>query len=184
MTHRAPTLVIPLFLVFNALTAVAVATFRYPMPPLPSQNTSCKPVSHRELLKKYPTFFLLILGWGLLFGSHNTSGTYLIHVLRKMGEGESLLGILVAVSVLMEFPSMWAFRSMLQKKSLRFWFCVSGVAYILRHVVLLVARRPVFLFLLAIIQFFETGILVPATSLYVVRYLDPANQAKGQSLMS
>ena len=183
MAHRAPTLVIPLFLVLNALTAIAVATFRYPLPPLPPQKAGDQPVSNRELLKKYPTFFLLILGWGLLFGSHNTSGTYLIHVIRKMGEGESLLGILIAVSVLMEFPSMWAFRSLLQKKSLRFWFCVSASAYVLRHIVLLVARRPLFLFLIAIIQFFETGMLVPATALYVVRYLDAANQAKGQTLM-
>lgn len=179
----SPAMLIPLFLVLNVLAFVSVATFRYTLPPLPPERAAAQPISNRALLKKYPSFALLIIGWALLFGSHSASNLYLIHVVRRLGEDEQFLTTLIAVCVFLEFPSMYIFRSLVRKKPLRFWFCVSAAGFILRHVVLLFATSPLQLYIIAIAQFFEIGMLVPASTMYVMEYLDAANQVKGQTLL-
>lgn len=183
ISKYSPAMLIPLFLVLNVLTFISLSTFRYDLPPLSPQRAAAQPLSNMALLRKYPLFALLIIGWALLFGSHSASGLYLIHVVRKLGKGEQFLTTLVAVSVLMEFPGMYAFRSLVRKKPLRFWFCVSAAGFILRHVVLLFATSPLQLYIIAIAQFFEIGMLVPASTMYVMEYLDAANQVKGQTLL-
>ena len=183
LEHRSPTLVVPIYLVIGLLLLVSIGTFRYPLPPLALERTTHKPLSNGAMLKKYPAFALLALGCALLCGGHSAVSTYLIHVCHQVGQGEALMGTLLAVSAAMELPSMILFDRLVEKKPLTFWFSLSAVFYLLRQLLMTFAVSPAFLYLAAVFQFFENGMLVTATTMYVVRYLDAANQAKGQSLL-
>ena len=181
--RRSPLVIVPFFAVFNALMLLTIVSFRYPLPPLPVAKAADKPLSNAALLKKYPRFALLVLGCGLMVGGHGTVGTYLIHICDRVGVGESDMGIFLCICAAVEVPVMLLFNRFLHVKPLKFWLALSAIGYVVRQTVLAVATTPFLFYLGAFLQIIENSLYVPATTLYVVRYLDSANQAKGQSLI-
>ena len=59
----------------------------------------------------------------------------------------------------------------------------SGVIFALRLVLMLIAKDSLLLYVAAVIQFFSTGMLLPATVYYAARVLSPKQQTNGQSMM-
>lgn len=179
----SPVLIVPVFAVFDALMLLSLVTFRYPLPPLPAAKAADRPISNLALLKKYPRFALMVLGCGLMMGGHGTVGTYLIHICQRAGCDESVMGIFLCICAAVEIPVMLLFNRLLYVKPLKFWLALSIVGFVLRQSLLAMATTPTLLYLGAFLQIMENSLYVPATTLYVVRYLDSANQAKGQSLL-
>ena len=166
------------------LQLAAVWTFRYPLPPVPAADgQKPAPVSLSRLLKRYPSFLLLVLGCALLQGGHNVSNTYMVHIAAKAGAGESLMGVILALSAAMELPAMSLFPRMRRRFSLRALFCLSAAMFAVRQVLFLLASSPVLLYTAAVLQFFEFGLFLPCTVYYTAEKLDAANQVKGQGLI-
>lgn len=181
--RRPPTVIVPVLLAALAAQIAAVWTFRYPLPPVPAGGgPRPAPVSLSRLLKRYPSFLLLVLGCALLQGGHNVSNTYMVHIAAKAGAGESLMGIILALSAAMELPAMSLFPRM-RRLSLRALFCLSAAMFAVRQVLFLLAASPVLLYAAAILQFFEFGLFLPCTVYYAAEKLDAANQVKGQGLI-
>ena len=182
--RHPPTVMVPVMLTVLVLQIAAVWTFRYPLPPVSAgDGTRPAPVSLSRLLKRYPSFLLLVLGCALLQGGHNVSNTYMVHIAAKVGASESLMGIILALSAAMELPAMSLFPRMRRRFSLRTLFCLSAAMFIVRQVLFLLAASPVLLYTTAILQFFEFGLFLPCTVYYVAEKLDAANQVKGQGLI-
>ena len=118
LEKRAPTVILPVLLAALVLQIIAVWTFRYPLPPVPAADgQKPAPVSLSRLLKRYPSFLLLVLGCALLQGGHNVSNTYMVHIAAKAGAGESLMGVILALSAAMELPAMSLFPRMRRRFS-------------------------------------------------------------------
>ena len=167
-----------------AVQIAAIWTFRYPLPPAPATGgPKADVVSLPRLLKRYPAFTLLVLGCALLQGGHNVSNTYMVHIAAKAGSGESLMGVILALSAAMELPAMSLFPRLRRRFSLRTLFCLSAAMFAVRQVLFLLASSPVLLYAAAVLQFFEFGLFLPCTVYYVAEKLDIANQAKGQGLI-
>ena len=158
---------------------------RYPLPPVPAAQEEEPPkvLGLWALLKKYPAFPVMLMGCALLQGGHNACNTYMIHIVDKVGAGESLMGVVLAVSAFMELPAMTLFSRMRQKLSLRGMFLLCAAAFVAKDVLFLLARTPTLLYVSAALQFFEFGVFLPATVYYAAETLDAANQAKGQGLI-
>ena len=184
LEKRAPTVILPVLLAALVLQIITVWTFRYPLPPVPAADgQKPAPVSLSHLLKRYPSFLLLVLGCALLQGGHNVSNTYMVHIAAKAGAGESLMGIILALSAAMELPAMSLFPRMRRRLSLRALFCLSAAMFAVRQILFLLAASPVLLYAAAILQFFEFGLFLPCTVYYAAEKLDAANQVKGQGLI-
>lgn len=183
--RRAPTVILPVFLAALAAQIVAVYTFRYPLPPAPELPEGERPPVLRfgALLRKYPAFAVLLLGCALLQGSHNACNTYMIHIAGKVGAGERLMGVILALCAFMELPAMTLFPRIHRRLSLRALFRLCAAAFVARNALFLLASSPVLLYVAAVLQCAEFGIFLPATVYYVVERLDAANQAKGQGLI-
>lgn len=182
--RRPPTVIVPVMLAALVLQLAAVWTFRYPLPPVPAADgQKPAPVSLSRLLKRYPSFLLLVLGCALLQGGHNVSNTYMVHIAAKAGAGESLMGVILALSAAMELPAMSLFPRMRRRFSLRALFCLSAAMFAVRQVLFLLASSPVLLYTAAVLQFFEFGLFLPCTVYYTAEKLDAANQVKGQGLI-
>ena len=125
----------------------------------------------------------MLMGCALLQGGHNACNTYMIHIVDKVGAGESLMGVVLAVSAFMELPAMTLFSRMRQKLSLRGMFLLCAAAFVAKDVLFLLTRTPTLLYVSAALQFFEFGVFLPATVYYAAETLDAANQAKGQGLI-
>lgn len=182
--RRPPTLIVPVMLAALAVQIAAIWTFRYPLPPAPVSNgTKPAVVSLPQLLKRYPSFALLVLGCALLQGGHNAANTYMVHIAAKAGSGESLMGVILALSAAMELPAMSLFPHLRRRCSLRTLFCLSAAVFAVRQVLFLLAASPVLLYAAAVLQFFGFGLFLPCTVYYVAEKLDIANQTKGQGLI-
>ena len=77
------------------------------------------------------------LGCALLQGGHNVSNTYMVHIAAKAGAGESLMGVILALSAAMELPAMSLFPRMRRRFSLRALFCLSAAMFAVRQVLFL-----------------------------------------------
>lgn len=185
LERRAPTVILPVLLGALVLQIAAIWSFRYPLPPVPETENAAPPqvLSLTALLRKYPAFTVLLFGCALLQGSHNACNTYMLHIVTKTGAGESLMGIVLAVSAFMELPAMTLFPRMRQKLGLLGLFRLCGVIFVVRNLLFWLATSPVLLYAAAVLQFFEFGIFLPAGVYYTAEYLDAANQAKGQGLI-
>ena len=132
LEKRAPTVILPVLLAALVLQIIAVWTFRYPLPPVPAAQEEEPPkvLGLWALLKKYPAFPVMLMGCALLQGGHNACNTYMIHIVDKVGAGESLMGVVLAVSAFMELPAMTLFSRMRQKLSLRGMFLLCAAAFV------------------------------------------------------
>ena len=185
LERRSPTVILPVLLAALAVQIAAVWSFRYPLPPAPAAQEGEPPqvLGVWGLLRKYPAFPVMLVGCALLQGGHNACNTYMIHIASKVGAGEGLMGVILAVSAFMELPAMALFPRMHRRFSLRTLFLVCAAAFVGKNVLFLLAQSPVLLYLAAALQFFEFGIFLPACVYYVAERLDSANQAKGQGLI-
>lgn len=185
LERHSPTVILPVLLAALAIQIVSIWSFRYPLPELPQTEETASPqvLSLPKLLRKYPAFTVLLVGCALLQGGHNACNTYMIHIADKVGAGEGLMGVILAVSAFMELPAMALFPRMHRRLSLRTLFRICAATFVLKDLLFWVARSPVLLHVAAVIQFFEFGIFLPACVYYVAERLDSANQAKGQGLI-
>ena len=185
LERRSPTVILPVLLAALAVQIAAVWSFRYPLPPAPAAQEGEPPqvLGVWGLLRKYPAFPVMLVGCALLQGGHNACNTYMIHIASKVGAGEGLMGVILAVSAFAELPAMALFPRMHRRFSLRTLFLVCAAAFVGKNVLFLLAQSPVLLYLAAALQFFEFGIFLPACVYYVAERLDSANQAKGQGLI-
>ena len=185
LERRSPTVILPVLLAALAIQIVSIWSFRYPLPELPRTEETASPqvLSLPKLLRKYPAFTVLLVGCALLQGGHNACNTYMIHIADKVGAGEGLMGVILAVSAFTELPAMALFPRMHRRLSLRTLFRICAATFVLKDLLFWVARSPVLLYVAAVIQFFEFGIFLPACVYYVAERLDSANQAKGQGLI-
>ena len=185
LERRSPTVILPVLLAALAIQIVSIWSFRYPLPELPRTEEAAPPqvLSLPKLLRKYTAFTVLLVGCALLQGGHNACNTYMIHIADKVGAGEGLMGVILAVSAFTELPAMALFPRMHRRLSLRTLFRICAATFVLKDLLFWVARSPVLLYIAAVIQFFEFGIFLPACVYYVAERLDSANQAKGQGLI-
>lgn len=185
LERRSPTVILPVLLAALAIQIAAVWSFRYPLPPAPAAQEGEPPqvLGVWGLLRKYPAFPVMLVGCALLQGGHNACNTYMIHIASKVGAGEGLMGVILAVSAFTELPAMALFPRMHRRLSLRTLFRICAATFVLKDLLFWVARSPVLLYVAAVIQFFEFGIFLPACVYYVAERLDSANQAKGQGLI-
>ena len=180
---HSPDIALPMFVGLSALLVVCLLLFRYPLPPLPAGKAAQKPLSNLAMMKKYPVFVLLVLGCALMIGGHTIVTTYMIHICEKAGAGESAMGTVLSITAIVEIPVIVGFNFLLKRKPLRFWFSLCAVGYVLRQLLFALASTPAGLYLAALSQLLENSLFVPCSVLYVLRSLDAANQAKGQSML-
>lgn len=185
LERRAPTVILPVLLIMLAVQIAAVWSFRYPLPAAAETERSApsQVLGVLGLLRRYPGFTVLLVGCALLQGGHNACNTYMIHIAAKVGEGEGMMGVLLALSAIVELPAMSLFPRMRRHLSLRALLRICAAGFVLKDLLFLLAGPPVLLYAAALLQFFEFGIFLPATVYYVAEHLDSANQGKGQGLI-
>ena len=182
---RDPILIVPVIAGSIALQFVSTLTFRYPLPPLEErgETDSEPPLSRMELIKSRPDFAMMLAASALLIGVHNVTNVYMVHVVTGIGGTEQLLGIILAVSTFMEMPAMPLMPKFAKKMGIGKVLRLSAVFFIIRLVLMLVAKDSVLLYVAAVGQFFSSGLLLPATVYYAARVLSPKQQTNGQSMM-
>ena len=181
----APTLTLPVFLVFSGALLLALLLFRYPLPEISGQQAKDEPaaLSNAALLRRYPRFALMLAACFLLVCSQMTLNTFMIQIAGKVGGGESVTGTAYFLSSIVELPAMVLFAKVRRKIPLRTLLFISAAFFTVRAACFLVAGSTPVIYLACVLQFFAYALLAIATVYYVTEELDTANQAKGQALI-
>ena len=182
---RDPILIVPLVAGSIALQFVSTLTFRYPLPPLEEreERASEPPMSRMALMKRRGDFTMMLAAVALLIGVHNVTNVYMVHVVTGVGGTEQMLGIILAVSTFMEMPAMPLMPKFAKKMGIGKVLRLSACFFVIRLVLMLVAKDAVLLYVAAAGQFFSSGLLLPASVYYVAEVLSPKQQTNGQSMM-
>ena len=159
LERAAPTLVLPVFLLFSGALLLALFLFRY------------------------PRFALMLAACFLLVCSQTTLNTFMIQIVGKVGGGESVTGTAYFLSSIVELPAMLLFAKVRRKIPLRTLLFLSAAFFTVRATFFLVAGSTLVIYIGCTMQFFAYALLAIATVYYVTEEIDEANQAKGQALI-
>lgn len=185
LEKSSPSILFPIGMAIFAVMLLAVFFFRYTHTEAQeaSPQETGTALSTPQLLKKYPAFLLLMVGCALLMAGHSSTNTYMNHIVSKAGAGESAMGTVLAISAMVELPSMSLFPKLQRKLSLPVLFRICAVSYCVRNLLFLVGHSMPVFYIAAVLQCTEYAFFIPATVYYVSERIDLANQVKGQALI-
>lgn len=181
---RDPILIVPVMGLSMVLHLVSTCAFRYPLPAVEEkEEKDAETVRGIDLLRSRRDFALMLLALSLLIGVHNVTNVYMVHVVHRIGGGESLLGVVIGLSCGLEVVGMPFCRRLRARWGIGGVMRLSACAFIVRMTLLLIAPNAFVLFLAALLQVLQCGLMLPAVVYYVADTLPAHQQTAGQSMM-
>ncbi|MBR5284276.1 MAG: MFS transporter [Clostridia bacterium] len=136
-----------------------------------------------RIIKTYPVYFLILLGFSCCMAGNTALGTYLPNIIRKLGGTTSTYGLALFVNAMSEMPVM-AKASKWMKKVGPMPLCVlGGCAYFVRNLIVCLAPNLYVLFFGLLFQSISYGLLTVVVAYYVIYYLAPQDQIMGQTMI-
>ncbi len=136
------------------------------------------------LVKKYPTFFFLLLGWAFTFAAAVTLATYLIDIVNELGGNTSFYGIAVFCMAASEMPVMAITPRLMRRYNSVLLIMVAAGFYILRNVLICFAPNLPILLVGMACQSLSYGLTTGVITYYVTYHLKKEDQIMGQTMIA
>lgn len=152
---------------------------------LASQMSAQERMDHRHgILRKYPVFTAMIIGVFLLMFMHNVVSTYMIRIVENVGGDSGSMGTAMAIAAATELPMMFVYGRLVERFRLSdaAFITVSGLFYIFRAVLFVMAGSVGMIFFIQAFQGASYGLLAVSRSNYANKCMDAEDQSTGQSL--
>ena len=167
---------------FMAATAVMVLLMRT-MPVAPSQTGSEeKSGSAIAVLKDYPVFFMILLGFTLCKVGMTPLLTYLPNIMTNLGGSTGMFGVAIFVMALSETPVMAMAGRWMEKMDILTLTVIGGIAYVARNFIICFATSVPMLMVGMVFQGFSYGLLTVVAAYYAMYRLKGSDQAMGQTM--
>lgn len=133
---------------------------------------------------RYPRFSIVLIGCTFLYISHILLNSFTFQIVENIGGTSSEMGFAMALSALVELPTMFLFAWMLRKVRCDIWFRISGIFFMLKTLgTLLAPSIPVF-YGVQILQMFGWALIAVSSVYYVNAVMDEADAIKGQAYLT
>lgn len=143
-----------------------------------------KPTSLLDFAKSNLRFIAVVGSISILFFSHVTISTFMIQIIENVGGNSANMGMANSVAAVVELPAMALFPLLYKKvRNAGLLMKLSGVAFVIKTVVTLLAPSVVWVYVSMSLQFFAYAMFIPASVYYVNEVISGADQNKGQALM-
>lgn len=136
-----------------------------------------------KIVKKYRTFFWILLGFGCMYAGATSLSTYLINIVKNLGGNTSLYGIAVFFMAASEMPVMTITYRLLKKYKSEILLFVAAIFYLLRNMIICMAPNLFVLIVGMIFQGLSYGLLTATVTYYVNDYLQEDDQMMGQTFI-
>ena len=145
-----------------------------------------KPKAHNlaGFVRTYPAFVLFLVGVVCFFFAHNMINDFMIQIIRNLGGGETELGYANFLQAILELPVMALIAIVLKKISSSKLLLVSGVAFLVKILILIFAKSMPVMYLSQSFQLFAYAVFIPAGAYYVSTTMDEYDQVKGQAFIT
>ena len=136
-----------------------------------------------QIIKKYHTFFMILVGFTFMFASATSLSTYLINIVHNLGGSTSLYGIAVFLMAASEMPIMSITHRLLKRYRGETLIIVAAIFYLLRNIIISFAPNLVVLMIGMLFQGVSYGLLTATITYYVTDHLLDSDQMMGQTLI-
>lgn len=157
--------------------------------PLPSPgDTATEPseaCSLPQFFKRYRAYCFSLTGVLFFAAFHAMTENYLIVIMQRVGGGSSELGIALAIATVLEIPVIVLysrFRSLLSGASM--WLRIAAAAFLLKSVLLLVARSVTAIYCIQILQIVSYSLYAPTSVYFARESVRPCDMVKGQAMIT
>lgn len=177
-------------IVAMALSAILIWTFTKPRASSPesTENAPAPQVSaHNNLLdfaRTYPAFTLFLIASICFFFAHNMINDFMIQIIRNLGGGERQLGYANFLQAILELPVMALSGVILKKIRSKTLLIFSGVAFLVKILILVFANGMPMMYLSQSVQLFAYAVFIPAAAYYVSSTMEDLDQVKGQAFVT
>ena len=141
------------------------------------------PGSLMEFARTHGKLLLLTAGGTCLMFCANACGSYLLQIMNHVGGTTENMGFALSVAAISEIPAMVLFERVRRKISTGTLLKIAGIGYIVKHVVLLMAKSYAAVLFAMVFQMVSFAVYIPAIVAYMHEHTSAEDAVKGQSLM-
>ena len=186
---RGVKILLYLNIILMALSAVMIFTFKKPQKAVPSEieeetKETGKSSSFGSFIKRYPAYSLFLVGVVCFFFAHNMINDFMIQIIRNLGGAEKELGYANFLQAILELPVMALIGLILKKFTSRVLLLFSGVAFLIKIIILIFSTNMGHMYLSQSCQLFAYAVFIPAAAYYVSKTMTDHDQVKGQAFVT
>lgn len=149
-----------------------------------SDDTDKKYISDIVFLKTHKNFALVLFGAVLMFIAHNIISNYAFQIVSALNGGSSEMGIVLALSALVEIPILFSFDFISRKVDPARLLRIASVCMALRSLMMLLSFNIPMLYLSQLFQMPGYGLYCGASVYYTNRVIEPEHRVRGQAYMT
>ena len=147
-------------------------------------NKDAAQSSLRDFAKLYPAYALFLIAVVCFFFAHNMINDFMIQIIRGLGGAERELGRANFLQAILELPVMAMIGVILKKISAKKLLLISGVAFLVKIVILIFAKDMTAMYISQSFQLFAYALFIPAAAYYVSETMKQHDQVKGQAFIT
>ena len=135
-----------------------------------------------NLIKKYPSFFLIVAATVFAMCFQNADCGYLINIIEDIGGDASNLGLANAIAAMVEIPIMFMITKIMKKIKVKKLIVVACAFYIIRGLVFCIPSMTA-IYAAQVLQMFSYAILTPAIVYLADEMMYDEDKNKGQTFI-
>lgn len=166
-----------------AVSGLLIIFLLYKMPSTKGTPKGERSGSIPHVIRSYPVFFLIVLGFSVCYAGHNALGTYLPNIITSLGGSTSTFGTALFINAAVELPFLMMADRWMKRLGPTNLCLLAGAAYIIRNVMIAAAGSVPMLFAGLLFQGASNGLLTVLMANYVIAYLLPRDQIMGQTMV-
>ncbi len=137
-----------------------------------------------SFLQHYKLFFLMLVGYILIYIDHQLINTYMIYIVRNIGGNSVSMGIATFIAAFLELPGMVLFQKYKDKLNISYVMIFAGIMYSIKHLLTLFAPNMTIFFIAQMLQIFAFALFIPASVFYIDSFFDKKDATTGQALFT
>lgn len=131
--------------------------------------------------RQYKRFGIVLIGWMLLYISHVLLNSFTFQIIESKGGGSSEMGISMALSALIELPTLFLFGYMVKKVRCDIWVRISGIFFMLKALGSLLVTSILPFYFIQALQIGGWALITVASVYYVNSIMKEQDAIKGQA---
>lgn len=133
---------------------------------------------------RYRKFGIVLIGTSLLYISHILLNSFTFQIVESKGGGSSEMGFSMALSALIELPTLFLFTRMVKKVRCDIWFRICGIFFMLKSLGTLLAPSILPFYFVQLLQMGGWALITVSSVYYVNSIMEEHDVIKGQAYMT
>lgn len=134
--------------------------------------------------KKYPLFFVMLLGIILVMFFHNMTLIYSIHIVENVGCGSQEMGIAIGIAATAEIPILFLYTRINKRFKTTTLLTVAGVSFCIKGILFIIAGSIWIIYIAQLLQITSFGLIAGARVYYTHEVMDKNDEVTGQTFMN